>query len=404
MSKIAWLDYDGAAREKALQLLSAFQEKESVDELGLGTIRDALSDKMFPGTSTLMTRLRYMLFVPWIFKRLEDERVYTNSFLRRADDDERNLVRVLKAKYGLEGGVIGARSGEFVKRLPSDIYWAGLRVWGIRQKDISIDEYGNGISSWYAELNAFKRSRRRSMDQAEDLGSADAVEGMWCKTLPKMPNDFPRQASFDLTKIEALFLKEHILRNCQGSVLATLASGRYAVNVEFPWMLDLPEHRVVIHHAKMFALVMNGATILYNVLLSRHCNATIANDKSSEWVANHEAEWKEWLDTVSGLDVASWNLEGLFDMTPRVPRKTKEFVRYWVALIRNGPVRLLESNEVGKQIRYREEVLKGKERSRFINRKALEQWNANKTILPFNYRWHRVSRLVADLYAGLEAK
>ena len=98
MSKIAWLDYDGAAREKALQLLSAFQEKESVDELGLGTIRDALSDKMFPGTSTVMTRLRYMLFVPWIFKRLEDERVYSNSFLRRADDDERNLVRVLKAK------------------------------------------------------------------------------------------------------------------------------------------------------------------------------------------------------------------------------------------------------------------------------------------------------------------
>jgi hypothetical protein len=149
MSKIAWLDYDGAAREKALQLLSAFQEKESVDELGLGTIRDALSNKMFPGTSTVMTRLRYMLFVPWIFKRLEDERVYSNSFLRRADDDERNLVRVLKAKYGdKEEGVIGARSGEFVKRLPSDIYWSGLHVWGIRQKDISIEEYGNGISSW----------------------------------------------------------------------------------------------------------------------------------------------------------------------------------------------------------------------------------------------------------------
>ena len=403
MSKIAWLDYDGAAREKALQLLSAFQEKESVDELGLGTIRDALSDKMFPGTSTLMTRLRYMLFIPWMFKRLEEARVYSHSFLTRADEDERNLVKVLRAKYGLEGGVIGARSGEFVKRLPSDIYWAGLRVWGIRQKDLSIEEYGNGISSWYSELSAFKRSRRRSMEQTEDLGSADAVEGMWCKTLPKMPNVFPRQASFDLTKEEALFLKDHILRNCQGSVLATLASGRYAVNVEFPWTLDLPEHRVVIHHAKMFALVMNGATILYNVLLSRHYNATIGNDKSSEWVANHEAEWKEWLDTVSGLDVASWNLEGLFDMTPRVPRKTKEFVESWVALVKNHGGNLLEEGRAEKLIRSRESDLK-KMRSRFINRKALEQWNANKTIMPFNYRWHRVSRLVADLYAGLESR
>ena len=403
MSKIAWLDYDGAAREKALQLLSAFQEKESVDELGLGTIRDALSDKMFPGTSTVMTRLRYMLFVPWIFKRLEDERVYSNSFLRRADDDERNLVRVLKAKYGdKEEGVIGARSGEFVKRLPSDIYWSGLHVWGIRQKDISIDEYGNGISSWYAELNAFKRSRRRSMDQAEDLGSADAVEGMWCKTLPQMPSDFPRQASFDLTKGEALFLKEHILRNCRGSVLATLASGRYAVNVDFPWMLDLPEHRVVIHHAKMFALVMNGATILYNVLLSRHYNATIGNDKSSEWVANHEAEWEEWSDTVSGLDVASWNLEGLFGLTPRVPFGTRKFVENWVALVKGRGGNLLESGIAVNLIRSRERDLK-RERSRFINRKALEQWSGTSGGL-FNYRWHRVSRLVTDLYAGLEAE
>ena len=402
MSKIAWLDYDGAAREKALQLLATFQEKESVDELGLGTIRGALSDKMFPGTSTLMTRLRYMLFIPWMFKRLEEGHVYSHSFLTRADEDERNLVRVLKSKYGLEGGVIGARSGEFVKRLPSDIYWAALRVWGIRQKDISIDEYGNGISSWYAELNAFKRSRRRSMDQSEDLGSADAVEGMWCKTLPQMPSDFPRQASFDLTKGEALFLKEHILRNCRGSVLATLASGRYAVNVDFPWMLDLPEHRVVIHHAKMFARVMNGATILYNVLLSRHYHATIGNDKSSEWVANHEAEWEEWSDTVSGLDVASWNLEGLFGLTPRVPLLTRKFVENWVALVKERGGNLLESGIAVNLIRSRERDLK-RERSRFINRKALEQWSGKSGGL-FNYRWHRVSRLVTDLYAGLEAE
>ena len=403
MSKIAWLDYDCAAREKALQLLSAFQEKESVDELGLGTIRDALSDKMFPGTSTVMTRLRYMLFVPWIFKRLEDERVYSNSFLRRADDDERHLVRVLKAKYGLEGGVIGARSGEFVKRLPSDIYWAGLRVWGIRQKDLSIDEYGNGISAWYADKNKFERCRRRSMDQAEDLGSANTVESMWCATLPPIPESFPQQASFDLTRGEALFLKEHILRHCRDSVLATLASGRYAVNVEFPWMLDFPKYRMVIHHAKMFAIVMNGATILYNILLSRHYHMTIGTDESREWAANHEAEWADWLNDMSELDLASWDLEGLFDMTPRIPFRTKEFVIDWVALVKQGKDQLLENNVAARLIQEREEKCKPS-RSRFKNRKSLEQWNGNKQIKPFNYRWHRVSRLIADLYAGLEAE
>ena len=33
--------------------------------MGLGSLRDALSDALFPGTSYLQTRLRYVLFVPW---------------------------------------------------------------------------------------------------------------------------------------------------------------------------------------------------------------------------------------------------------------------------------------------------------------------------------------------------
>ena len=402
MSKIAWLDYDGAAREKALQLLTAFRAKESRDELGLGTIRDALSDRMFPGTSTIMTRLRYMLFVPWIFKRLEKERVYSASFLKRADGDERMLIQTLKKIYGSNDGVIGFRSGEFLKRLPSDIYWAGLLEWGIRQKDLSMEEYARGISSWYSELNEFRRSRRRSKEQTEDLGSVDAVEGMWCTTLPPIPEGFPYQASFDLTKGEALFLKERILRNCRGSVLATLAAGKYAVDIDYPWTLDFPEHREVIHHAKMFALVMNGATILYNVLLSRHYDETIGSDESPGWVANHEAEWDDWRKTVLKLDVASWRLEGLFGLTPRVPPQTRNFVRRWVALVKEGSGHLRDDGAAADLVRSRESTLKGK-RSRFINRKALEQWNGTSGVL-FNYRWNCVRQFIKDLYAGLEAK
>ena len=41
-----------------------FQEKESRDELGLGSVRDSFADQLFPGTSTIQTRLRYTLFVP----------------------------------------------------------------------------------------------------------------------------------------------------------------------------------------------------------------------------------------------------------------------------------------------------------------------------------------------------
>ena len=52
--------------------MALFEEKESRDELGLGPIRDSITDHLLPGTSTIQTRVRYMLFVPWIYMMLED--------------------------------------------------------------------------------------------------------------------------------------------------------------------------------------------------------------------------------------------------------------------------------------------------------------------------------------------
>ncbi len=48
--------------------MDLFGTEESRDQLGLGSIRDALADLMFPGTSVIQNLLRYMLFVPWIFR------------------------------------------------------------------------------------------------------------------------------------------------------------------------------------------------------------------------------------------------------------------------------------------------------------------------------------------------
>jgi len=46
--------------------MDLFAVEPSRDELGPGGVRDALSDLMVPGTSTIQTRLRQMLFVPWL--------------------------------------------------------------------------------------------------------------------------------------------------------------------------------------------------------------------------------------------------------------------------------------------------------------------------------------------------
>jgi len=50
--------------------LALFKERGTRDELGLGAVRDNLAEALFPGTSTIQTRLRYMLIVPRIYQRI----------------------------------------------------------------------------------------------------------------------------------------------------------------------------------------------------------------------------------------------------------------------------------------------------------------------------------------------
>ncbi len=124
---LSWIDHDARARERTLRMLSLFQERESRDELGIGAIRDSIADKLFPGTSTIQTRLRYMLFVPWIYTELEGNHSTSKSFAGEADAFERRLIGPLLSSDD-KAGVFGKMAGSQVKRLPSSVYWAGLGV------------------------------------------------------------------------------------------------------------------------------------------------------------------------------------------------------------------------------------------------------------------------------------
>src|SRR6478609_9473752 len=90
---LTWLDHDATDRDRMNRILSLFRERDTRDELGIGVIRDLLADELFPGTSTIQTRLRYMLFVPWIYQRLEAR----DSSLDQLRDEDRNI----EVKLGL---------------------------------------------------------------------------------------------------------------------------------------------------------------------------------------------------------------------------------------------------------------------------------------------------------------
>lgn len=66
-SGLTWLDYSEHDRQKMMDAIQLFREPGTLDELGIGTVRDAFADLLFPGTSTIQTRARYFFFVPWVY-------------------------------------------------------------------------------------------------------------------------------------------------------------------------------------------------------------------------------------------------------------------------------------------------------------------------------------------------
>ena len=48
-STFTWLDYSEVERRKMLDVIDLFGEKTTRDELGIGGVRDAFADLLFPG-------------------------------------------------------------------------------------------------------------------------------------------------------------------------------------------------------------------------------------------------------------------------------------------------------------------------------------------------------------------
>ena len=131
--QLGWIDFSKEDRQKALDVINLLSEQGAVDELGIGIIRDAFANYFFPGTSTVQTRAKYFLIVPYVLREAVDGKYGkdANRVLRAIDSAEKDCgIRLLEADPKAEG-VIGTRvlPKGWVARKPSDIYWNGIRTF-----------------------------------------------------------------------------------------------------------------------------------------------------------------------------------------------------------------------------------------------------------------------------------
>lgn len=401
-STFAWLDYSERERRQVRDVLDLFHERETRDELGIGTIRDAFADLLFPGTTTIMTRARYFLFIPWVYLQLERSRSPSSRIAIRLRQEEVHLARQLR-KNGESDGVIGRVAGDRLQRLPSNIYWLGLGSWGIRL-------FPGGQHEYHRSLDSFHASVKRALATREEAPEEFDVRRNWHGGLPAPPAGFPETATLRLTEVEARYLCERIAAAATAtgdeSLLALLAREGAPVTCDFVWMHpsahDFPAHiQRWLAHMRAFSETTHGAALLYNLMLAEL-------DERADLAHEYRDRLARWTDELNVRQdaLAAWSRPDFWRLVDasgaRVGQWTREFVDAWIDVAVDPGRRAVVADEIAAReiITRRERRLKGA-RARLVNKRALESWSGAAGTAQLGFRWRAASRILNDIYEGL---
>lgn len=315
MSQLGWIDFSPDDRNKVENVLALISEPGTLDELGIGPIRDAYSDALFPGISTIQTRAKYFITVPRIirdFQMLPPLRK-KNGLQSYLKERENEVARVLDSVHGEdEVGIIGRtriHSGG-VDRRPSVIYWNGLRTFGIVKTPLSLADYCRHIEASVAH------SEMELAEIAEGSDEKDAQYKGIAIVLPDQSSDWlsPDKLRLKLSAKEANFLKQKLIATpaLEHTVLTQLLRhddlAYKAINIEsdernaFELLTDLMlKNRNVsqqcknnIQLANEFSQAIEGPHIIYNII------AAEKNSFDSE-VIQYKNEYQAWEEKVHAL-------------------------------------------------------------------------------------------------------
>ncbi|GAB3488106.1 DUF6361 family protein [Flexivirga lutea] len=395
VSTFGWLDTDNDQRRKMLEVVDLFKEQGTVDELGIGSIRDALAGALFPGISYVHTRLRYVLFIPWLLQRASTggNPAEMAAQFRKL---EYRLIESLLAG-GEQTGVIGNRARDKLRRMPSGIYWGALGEWGIRTAEFSVEGYFRRQHDYRALAS---RTLRADDPEAREIMPSTGLD----PHLPEAPADLLKAATFKLRSKDEQYLSDLIAAKTQGSMFAWLIHNPPQDLPDYFWEIDnlgdAPEQlRDLTDHARRFHTAIYGALLVYNLLLARKSGR-------DELVADLDDAIDVWRDELAASGVfEGWSRRDWWAtvrrQNPRINVLTERFVNEWLNLIRVDSD-VATSDRAAELVTTRERQIKGG-RARLVNQGALDRWSGVSGLGRLDYRWSIAKPYLADLYAARSA-
>lgn len=420
MSRIGWVDFSPDDRNKVKSVLALLAEPGTLDELGIGQVRDAFADLLFPGISTIQTRAKYFITVPRILRDYMHLRPAERRNEKSLDKyllNRENLVAQVLSRVHQEDelGIIGRTRVESggVDRRPSVIYWNGLRTFGLVRTTLSLADFCHQLDANELHGDLTVTEHEEDSDDRLREGPGRLVR------LPSVEQDWFKddKLHLKLTRAEAAFLKGKIEEAGEISdavfpqlfrhnLLDKILRSDDAANINSVQGFDLlveqlcrqpkvdKQCRKRLQQAREFSMAMEGPHIRYNLILAKR------NDYEHR-VKEYQSAFEEWLEQVHSTKLLTsgcednWLNTASVDGRRNIKLSAQAFIRDCVGLVRNNNVTGLDQR-VERQARFNK-----KERT-LLNRKLTHDgWQGIRRL---DYRWGTARTILRDIQDGLNAE
>lgn len=395
MSSFGWTYLSRNALRRAERQLSGAGEGVR-DEIGFLILHQRYADYFFPGTSVLHTRLRYALFVPWIYQSLF-EGATTSRVVEQLERQEIRLAGRLK--QAKERGVIGGLNHPRPTAQPPSVsYWAALGAWGIlRQHD--------GRMPSRAQLHTLlQRKQRKAFD---DDGQALQRAELPFVALPPRPNDWESSEPlrFDLAPREAEFLHRQFVdlrpaaRPTHLSVLARLAAGRkiHADTCYTPGIAELvPDDAAKLRRAGDAAALAAIGRGVYAALVE-----TLREEEDGQPTSKiHRAHLPKVLEEY-GTHAGRLRLPELIDDVGMLPSPVTDALDSTIQWVNQGARNVMALRDVYERAECARKTQRAR-LSRITGASRRLDWNNQEhtPAEPLHFRWNVVCSLLDDLWAA----
>lgn len=406
MASIGWIDFSSNDRSRVGSVLDLLRPEGMVDELGMGIIRDATANQLFPGISTIQTRAKYFFIIPYIlfdYQAAKPAQRRSKTPSKFLEDKEYEVMWALAEKYNYQegNGVIGIskKKPNKIVRRPSAIYWNGLFTYRF------IDTQGLAVESFLRQsVNPTMDSLLSSVQQGDDTSGDDADaehENLFkIKVSPK--TNWNDNLTLDLQKEEAEFFHDRIISVAKNKLIAELLRNDklwkayiYAENfMQFAKVAislaisDTLKSMLILAHD--FSELMYGAHLAYNSQLH---HKVFNSDYFDE-------DWSLWLNDIKSnmLDFENFNPDVLFAYADTTRGTTAQFVKDWWEQTQNNFPDIKKRNALIEQ---QEAMVKGG--------KARLRWNKTDDVKEnkwlglkhFEYRFFQARTILNDIRTGL---